>query len=117
MRCRGWRPSGTILARLLVQAAAGSLGVVAGGRLIRLVDATTVRKAGKSARENGRLSRTHAVFDLPTERFSAFELSDEKGAERINRMKVIRHGGAMLRMDASCASPTAFIAAPTNWPM
>jgi hypothetical protein len=78
-----------ILARLLVQAAAGSLSVVAGGRLIRLVDATTVRKASKSARENGRLWRTHAVFDLPTERFSAFELTDEKGAERINRMKVI----------------------------
>jgi hypothetical protein len=79
----------SILARLLAQAAGGSLGVVAGGRLIRLVDATTVRKAGKSARESGRLWRTHAVFDLPTERFSAFELTDEKGAERINRIKVI----------------------------
>lgn len=78
-----------ILARLLARAAAGSPGGAAGGRLIRLVDATTVRKAGKSARENGRLWRTHAVFDLPTERFSAFELTDEKGAERINRMKVI----------------------------
>jgi Transposase DDE domain len=78
-----------ILARLLAQAATGSVGVVAGGRLIRLVDATTVRKAGKSARENGRLWRTHAVFDLPGERFSAFELTDEKGAERINRMAVI----------------------------
>lgn len=78
-----------ILARLLVQAAAGSLGVIAGGRLIRLVDATTVRKAGKSARENGRLWRTHAVFDLPGERFSAFELTDEKGAERINRIAVV----------------------------
>ena len=62
---------------------------MAGGRLIRLVDATTVRKAGKSARENGRLWRMHAVFDLPAERFSAFELTDEKGAERINRMEVI----------------------------
>jgi hypothetical protein len=79
----------SILARLLTQAAAGSVGVVAGGRLIRLVDATTVRKAGKSARENGRLWRTHAVFDLPAERFSAFELTDEKGAERINRMTVV----------------------------
>src|SRR5262249_49322551 len=36
----------SMLARLLAQAAAGSVGVVAGGRLIRLVDATTVRKAG-----------------------------------------------------------------------
>jgi hypothetical protein len=79
----------SILARLLAQAAVGSGGGVAGGRLIRLVDATTVRKAGKSAREAGRLWRTHAVFDLPAERFSAFELTDEKGAERINRMAVI----------------------------
>jgi hypothetical protein len=79
----------SILARLLAQAAAGSVVGVAGGRLIRLVDATTVRKAGRSARENGRLWRMHAVFDLPAERFSAFDLTDEKGAERINRMKVI----------------------------
>ena len=78
-----------ILARLLAQASANSGGGVAGGRLIRLVDATTVRKAGKSARENGRLWRIHAVFDLPAEQFSAFELTDEKGAERINRMAVI----------------------------
>ena len=79
----------SILARLLAQVAAGTRGAVAGGRLIRLVDATTVRKAGKSARESGRLWRVHAVFDLPTERFSAFELTDEKEAERINRMAVV----------------------------
>lgn len=79
----------SILARLLAQAAAGSGGAVAGRRLIRLVDATTVRKAGKSARESGRLWRVHAVYDLPAEQFSAFELTDEKGAERINRMAVI----------------------------
>lgn len=78
-----------ILARLLGEASAGSQLTVAGGRLIRLVDATTVRKAGKSARESGKLWRVHAVFDLPAERFSAFELTDEKGAERINRIKVI----------------------------
>jgi hypothetical protein len=79
----------SILARLLVRTSAGSQSALAGGRLIRLVDATTVRKAGKSARENGRLWRVHAVFDLPGECFSAFELTDEKGAERINRMAVI----------------------------
>ena len=62
----------SILARLLGEAS-GSQLTVAGGRLIRLVDATTVRKAGKSARENGRLWRVHAVFDLPAERFSAFD--------------------------------------------
>jgi hypothetical protein len=78
-----------ILARLLAQASASSQGAVAGGRLIRLVDATTVRKAGKSARESGKLWRAHAVYDLPAERFSAFELTDEKGAERINRIAVV----------------------------
>jgi Transposase DDE domain len=78
-----------ILERLLAQAGPVVQGGIAGGRLIRLVDATTVRKAGKSARESGRLWRVHAIFDLPTERFSAFELTDEKGAERINRMAVI----------------------------
>jgi hypothetical protein len=78
-----------ILARLLAQSATGTREAIAGGRLIRLVDATTVRKAGRSARESGRLWRVHAVYDLPTERFSAFELTDEKGAERINRIAVI----------------------------
>ena len=62
-------------------------------RLIRLVDATTVRKAGKEARASGQLWRLHAVVDLPygsaRERFSAFELTDEKEAERIERTAVI----------------------------
>lgn len=79
----------SILARLLARAATDTRSAIAGGRLIRLVDATTVRKAGRSARESGRLWRVHAVFDLPSERFSAFELTDEKGAERIDRMPVI----------------------------
>jgi len=78
----------SIVARLLAQASARSRGAVARARPIRLVDATTVRKAGKSARESGRLWRVHAVFDLPAERFSAFELTDERGAERINRVAV-----------------------------
>lgn len=79
----------SILARLLARAAVGTRSGVAGGRLIRLVDATTVRKAGKSARESGRLWRVHTIYDLPTERVSAFQLTDEKEAERINRMAVI----------------------------
>ena len=62
-------------------------------RLIRLIDATTVRKKAKSARETGQLWRIHAALDLPygsaQERFSAFELTDEKEAERIERTAVI----------------------------
>ena len=79
----------SIVARLLARSRAIGAAPAGQTRLIRLVDATTVRKAGKSARESGRLWRVHAVYDLPAERFSAFELTDETGAERINRVAVI----------------------------
>lgn len=87
-----------IVAHLLTPSAAGSppAAPLAGGRqprLIRLVDATTVRKAGMAARETGKLWRVHAVLDLPgragQERFSAFQLTDEKGAEAIDRIAVV----------------------------
>jgi hypothetical protein len=90
--CVPWLES--IVVRLLAQRAES--GALIGpdaarrqGRLIRLVDATTVRKAGKSARERGRLWRIHAVFDLPSEQFSAFEVTDETGAEAIDRIAVV----------------------------
>ena len=38
---------------------------LARGRIVRLVDATTVQKAGIEARSNGQLWRIHAAFDLP----------------------------------------------------
>ena len=89
-----------IVARLLVDVkpASGARTAMpdarpAAGRPIRLIDATVVCKAGKAARENGRVWRIHAGFDLPhdgqPERFSAFELTDEKEAERIERLAVI----------------------------
>jgi hypothetical protein len=86
----------SIVARLLARPKAHSRSVAVAAadrtgqpRLIRLVDATTVRKAGKSARESGQLWRIHAVYDLPSEQFSAFEITDEKGAERIDRVAVV----------------------------
>lgn len=90
--CVAWLES--IVARLLAEQAASRASRQAtdgpgAGRLIRLVDATTVRKAGKAARESGRLWRIHAVFDLPAERFSAFELTDESEAEAIDRVAVV----------------------------
>ena len=90
--CVPWLES--IVVRLLAEQAESRplLGCDAArrqGRLIRLVDATTVRKAGKSARENGRLWRIHAVFNLPSERFSAFEVTDETGAEAVDRIAVV----------------------------
>jgi hypothetical protein len=59
------------------------------GRLVRLVDATSVAKAGRAARESGGRWRIHSVFDLASERFTAFELTDESEAEVIDRADVI----------------------------
>ena len=85
-----------IVARLLSQRGpAGPRGRTTARpeRLIRLIDATTVRKAGRTARESGQLWRIHAALTLPfagrPEHFSAFELTDEKEAERIERTAVI----------------------------
>jgi hypothetical protein len=55
------------------------------GRRIRLLDGTTVPKAGKEAKKNNGLWRLHCAFDLPAERFSFIELTDEKGGERLDR--------------------------------
>ena len=62
---------------------------LARGRIVRLVDATTVQKAGIEARSSGQLWRIHAAFDLPSERFSHFELTDEKGAEKLDIIPVV----------------------------
>jgi len=58
------------------------------GRRIRLLDATTVPKASLKARTAGGLWRVHAGFDLPSEQFSFFEVTDEKEAEHLGRMPV-----------------------------
>jgi hypothetical protein len=55
------------------------------GRRIRLFDGATVPKAGKEAKKNNGLWRLHCTFDLPAERFSFIELTDEKGGERLDR--------------------------------
>ena len=59
------------------------------GRLIRILDATAVPKAGAPAKRGNGVWRVHSAFDLPSERFGAFELSDEKGSERLDRIAVI----------------------------
>ena len=59
------------------------------GRLVRLVDGTTVAKKGLKDRANGGLWRVQAVFDLPTERFSAFDLTDETVGEQFDRAAVV----------------------------
>lgn len=60
-----------------------------GGRLIRLLDATCVPKFGSDARAGNGLWRLHCAFDLPSQRFSCFELTDEKGSEQFDRVPVI----------------------------
>jgi len=55
------------------------------GRRIRLIDGTTVPKAGKEAKRNNKLWRLHCTSGLPAERFSFLELTDEKGGERLDR--------------------------------
>lgn len=61
----------------------------AAGRLIRIVDATTVAKAGRSAKLGNGLWRLHGAFDVPQERFSFFELTEEDGAEQFDRAPVV----------------------------
>jgi hypothetical protein len=60
------------------------------GRLIRIIDATTVPKAGPAAREKSELWRIHSAFDLPQERFGHFELTDQKEGETFDRIPVVK---------------------------
>jgi len=75
---------------LVGQLLGGGAAPAAEGRRIRLLDGTTVPKAGKEARENNGLWRLHCTFDLPGERFGHIELTDEKGGERLNRTPVAK---------------------------
>ncbi|MGH9809610.1 MAG: transposase, partial [Terriglobia bacterium] len=59
------------------------------GRPVRLVDATSLPKAGREDRDAGGRWRIHSVFDLASERFSAFALTDESKAEVIDRAEVV----------------------------
>jgi hypothetical protein len=82
-RCGDW------LAMLVGQALAAGAPQASQGRLIRIVDATTVPKAGRLAKTRNRLWRVHGAFDLPGERFGFFELTDETGGERLDRIPVV----------------------------
>jgi hypothetical protein len=73
------------------------------GRRIRLLDGTTVPKAGKEAKKNNGLWRLHCTFDLPAERFSFIGLTDEKGGERLDRTPVAK--GDILIADRGFMHP------------
>ena len=91
------RNSGDWLALLISQLLANATPNPAQGRLIRLIDATTVAKAGRAARRTNALWRIHSVFELPSERFGCFELTDETGGERLDRMAVIKGHGPFTK--------------------
>jgi hypothetical protein len=72
------RSCGAWMEHLVEQLLRPEMRPEAGGRRIRLLDGTTVPKPGKDARRNNGLWRLHCAFDLPAERFSFVELTDEK---------------------------------------
>ena len=84
------RQSGDWLTWLVEQALAGAAPKASHGRLIRVIDATTVPKAGAAAKTENELWRIHSAFDLPSERFSHFELTDESEGERLDRIPVVK---------------------------
>lgn len=97
-----------LVARLLASDATpamwGAAQKAARGRRVRLVDSTSVAKASVKLRQACGLWRIHAVFDLPAERFSFFELTDEKGAESLSRMAIAP--GDILIADRGYCRPT-----------
>jgi hypothetical protein len=83
------RQSGDWLAVLVGRALAAAAPQGSRGRLIRIIDATTVPKAGTLAKTKNRLWRVHSAFDLPGERFGFFELTDQQGGETLDRIPVV----------------------------
>jgi hypothetical protein len=78
-----------LVCRLIGEGSRKAGVAAAKGRPVRLVDATSVAKAGRDARESGGVWRVHSVFDLASERFTAFDLTDEGEAEVIDRAAVV----------------------------
>src|SRR3984893_16000089 len=84
------RNCGDWLALLIGQVLARAAPAASEGRLIRIIDATSVPQAGSAAKRENKLWRIHSAFDLPRERFGHLELTDEPEAERLDRIAVIK---------------------------
>jgi hypothetical protein len=84
------RQCGDWLALLVGHALAGAAPKASDGRLIRIIDATTVAKNGPKARRNNGLWRIHSAFDLPDERFGHFELTDQREGETLDRIAAVK---------------------------
>jgi Transposase DDE domain len=84
------RKCGEWLAMLVGQVLATAAPAACQGRMIRVVDGTTVPKAGPAARKQSQLWRIHSAFDLPHERFGHFELTDQAAGETLDRIPVVK---------------------------
>jgi len=84
------RQCGDWLAMLVGQVLSGAAPKAAHGRLIRIIDGTTVPKKGPDARKNNELWRIHSAFDLPDERFGYFEVTDQQAGETLDRIPVVK---------------------------
>lgn len=83
-RCGDW------LTELVGRALAAAAPEAGRGRLIRIIDATTVAKAGRREKTRNGLWRVHSAFDLPSERFGYFELTDQRAGETLDRIPVVK---------------------------
>jgi hypothetical protein len=109
------RQCGDWLALLIGKSLAFDAPPAAQGRLIRLIDATAVPKAGSLAKRENKLWRIHSAFDLPSERFGFFELTDEKGGERstLATCRLTRPGAWRLLRQLVATFRQAIIPQPT----
>jgi hypothetical protein len=83
-RCGDW------FALLVGQALSAAAPKASRGRLIRIIDATTVPKKGRDARSKNEVWRIHSAFDLPRERFGHFELTDQREGETLDRIPAVK---------------------------
>ena len=84
------RQCGDWLAMLVGHVLAGAAPKASHGRLIRIIDATTVPKKGPAARKQNGLWRIHSAFDLPDERFGHFEVTDQQEGETLDRIPAVK---------------------------
>jgi Transposase DDE domain len=97
------RNCGDWLTLLIGQVLATAAPAASGGRLIRIIDATSVPQAGSAAKRENKLWRMHCAFDLPCERFGHVELTDEREGERLDRIPVVE--GEIRLADAAHLQP------------
>jgi hypothetical protein len=81
---------GDWLALLVSRVRAASAPKLNHGRLIHIIDVSSVPKAGRAAKRENGLWRILSTFDLPSERFGHFVLTDEHEGERLDRTPVVR---------------------------